>query len=178
MHKTQKSIQADLITKVLLISYLLILIWILLFKFGVQFSYMSERNINLSPFREFYTSAENVDPPQIILNILIFFPLGLYVGILFPKLHFFTKTALFFLVSFFIELFQYILKIGAFDITDIINNTLGGILGFLILKFLIIIFGTSSKAQKIVNWLGILGTALMLLLLVLLKLNMLPIQYQ
>jgi len=67
---------------------------------------------------------------------------------------------------------------GAFDVTDIITNTLGGIFGWIIFKGLDKAFNNSIKAQKFINIIAATGTILMILLLVLLKMNMLPVKYQ
>lgn len=43
---------ANKLTIVLFVIYFIALFWILLFKLGVQFSYMENRQVNLIPFRE------------------------------------------------------------------------------------------------------------------------------
>jgi glycopeptide antibiotics resistance protein len=88
------------------------------------------------------------------------------------------KLFLFSLISLIIEVLQYIFGIGAFDITDIINNTLGGIIGLMIYTGLEKVFGNRTKTQKIINILATIGTVSMILLLFLLKTNRLGIRYQ
>ena len=73
---------------------------------------------------------------------------------------------------------QFILRVGAFDITDIINNTLGGIIGLLIFEAIEKLFNNRVKSQKFITIIAAIGTLLMISLLLLLKLNMLPIRYQ
>jgi glycopeptide antibiotics resistance protein len=161
------------LTKVLFIIYLIALYWILLLKLGVQFSYMANRKANLIPFNEpLILTSEN------ILNVVIFVPLGIYSGILVRRWTFSKKLLFVFLLSLIIEGLQYILRLGAFDVTDIITNTLGGIIGFMIFKGLEKTFNNSVQAQKFINTIAAIGTLLMILLLVLLKMNMLPIRYQ
>jgi glycopeptide antibiotics resistance protein len=77
-----------------------------------------------------------------------------------------------------IEGLQFILRVGAFDITDIITYTLGGIIGLMLFKAIGQVFKNKLKAQKLINRIAALGTFLMTLLLLLLKLNMLPVRYQ
>jgi glycopeptide antibiotics resistance protein len=158
------------LTKVLLLIYLGILTWILIFKLGVQFSYMAERRVNLIPFN-------TIDYTELILNVLIFVPLGIYIGLII-KSKLIKNIFLVFLISFIIESFQFILKIGAFDITDLITNTSGGTLGLFILKIIEKIFANKVKTQKFINIIASISTLFMLLLLILLKLNKLPIRYQ
>jgi glycopeptide antibiotics resistance protein len=161
------------LTQVLFIIYLMAICWILLFKLGVRFSYMGKRSVNLIPFSEsLILDSEN------ILNVLVFVPLGIYAGILFERWVFGKKLLLFFLLSSIVEGLQYILGVGVFDVTDIITNTLGGVVGLIIFKAIDKSFNNSVKAQKFVNIIATTGTVLMILLLVLLKMNMLPVRYQ
>jgi glycopeptide antibiotics resistance protein len=165
--------RSNRLTTLLFIIYLIALYWILLLKLGVRFSYMEERRTNLVPFSEgVILTSEN------ILNLVIFIPLGIYTGILFRKWIFGKKLLFVLLFSLLVEGLQYILRIGAFDITDIITNTLGGITGLIILKGLEKAFNNNFKAQKFINIIALIGTALIIVLLVLLKMNMLPVRYQ
>ena len=161
------------LTNVLFIIYLIALSWILLFKLGVQFSYMRNRSVNLIPFSD----GKN-DVSEIILNVVIFVPLGIYAGVLFKRPTFGIKFFYFFLVSSIFEILQFILRVGAFDITDIITNTLGGIIGLMIFKAIEKLFKNEVKAQKFVNIIAAIGTVLMISLLLLLKMNKLPVRYQ
>ena len=164
---------ADRLTTGLFVIYLMALCWILLFKLGVHFSYMGKRSVNLIPFNgAFVLKSEN------ILNVVVFVPLGIYAGILFEKWIFGKKLLLFFFLSSIIEGLQYILRIGAFDVTDLITNTFGGIIGLMIVETIQKAFNNRMKAQKFINISAATGTIVMLLLLVLLKMNMLPVRYQ
>jgi len=169
---------ANRITITLFISYLIALCWILLFKLGVRFSYMGNRRVNLIPFSEPLILNGKIDVGEIILNVVIFVPLGVYSGILFERWIFGRKLFFLFLISLIVEGLQFILAVGAFDITDIITNTLGGIIGLTIFKAIEKGFNNSVKAQKFINIISAVGTALMILLLLLLKMNMLPVRYQ
>jgi glycopeptide antibiotics resistance protein len=166
------------LTTVLFIIYLIALSWILLFKLGVQFSYMGNRRINLIPFSEPLILNGKIDVGEIILNAVIFVPLGIYAGILFERWIFGKKLFFFFLISLIVEGLQFILAVGAFDITDIITNTLGGIIGLMIFEAIEKAFNNSVKAQKLINIIAAIGTVLIILFLVLLKMNMLPVRYQ
>ena len=159
------------LTSVLFIIYLIVLFWILLFKLGVRFSYMENRIVNLIPFAK-------IDVAEIILNVVIFVPLGIYAGVLFERWGFVKKLFFFFLISLMFEGLQFIFKIGAFDITDIITNISGGIIGSLIFETIEKLFNNSVKSQKFITIIAAIGTALMISLLLLLKLNMLPVRYQ
>lgn len=169
---------ANKLTNVLFVIYLLALYWILLFKLGVRFSYMGNRSVNLIPFSGPLILNGKVDFGEIIMNVIVFVPLGIYTVILFERWTLGRKLSFFILVSLLVEGLQYILAVGAFDITDIITNTSGGIIGLVIFKAVEKTFKNRLKAQKFVNIIAATGTVLMLLLLLLLKMNMLPVRYK
>jgi protocatechuate 3,4-dioxygenase beta subunit len=76
------------------------------------------------------------------------------------------------------EVLRFILKVCAFDITVIITNTLGGIIGLMIFGAIEKVFSDSFKSQNLINMVAALGTVVMISLLLLLKMNMLPVRYQ
>jgi glycopeptide antibiotics resistance protein len=166
-------INSDKLTNSLLVIYLTVLGWIILLKLGVQFSYMEERKINMVPFAHgYYRMMET------IMNVAIFIPLGMYAGVLLRSKFFGFKLLFFFLTSLILEGLQYIFKFGTFDVTDLLTNTTGGIVGYLLYLAFSLLFTTRLKAQKSFNLIFGVGTILIIALLVLLKLNMLPIRYQ
>src|SRR5688572_15762711 len=91
--------KANKLTNTLFIVYILALFWILLLKLGVRFSYMENRSVNLIPFGEPLMSNGKTDLGEIILNVVIFVPLGIYAGIIFKRWTLANKLFLFFLVS-------------------------------------------------------------------------------
>lgn len=171
MNSQKNSTLANKLTALLLIIYSVVLFWIIVLKLNISFSYKGTQNVNLIPFREPLLYNGRIDYNEIFLNILIFVPLGLYVGILFKKLSHAQKIFSFFMVSLLCEVCQFILKIGAFDITDIINNTLGGIIGLVLFQGLTKFFGNAQKAQKLVNIIATIGTIVIVSTLLYLKIN-------
>ena len=108
--------------------YFILLIWLVLFKFSTNFSELpSMRGINLIPF--YYNQETNTHLREVLYNIIVFIPLGAYVHIFKEDWKKVTKCIVVFFVSFLFEVAQFIFAIGASDITDIIGNTLGGIVG-------------------------------------------------
>lgn len=166
------------ITMALFAVYIIALMWILLFKMGVRFSYMGNRELNLIPFREYVLYDGRIDRAGTILNILIFIPLGIYIAILKNNWSIATKIFTCFLFSFAIESLQYLLAIGAFDITDVITNTSGGIIGLVIFYLLRKMLNSNQRAHNLINLIAGAGTLFMIVLLLLLKMNMLPVRYQ
>ena len=87
--------------------------------------------------QEFFSLAQLVDAFDITgISILAFIPLGLYTGLLHPRWPVGAWCLTGLEVSLLFEIIQYILGIGATDITDVITNTTGGILGVLLLLLL------------------------------------------
>jgi len=178
MDNMKENIKATQLTAVLFIVYLIALFWIIVLKLSVHFSYMGNvRMINLIPFSESLILNGKLDFGEIIMNVLIFVPLGIYAGILFKRWIVGKALLLFFLISLICEGFQYILALGVFDITDLIDNTLGGIIGLMIYKGIEKVFKNSVKAQKLINIIATIGTILMIVLLFLLKMDKLWIRY-
>ena len=158
--------KANKLTKVLFVIYLIALFWIIVFKFNLPFSNLGYmRSINLIPFNESLIINGKLDFREIIMNVAIFMPLGIYSGILFEKWTLGKKIFLFSMISLICEVFQFILGVGASDITDIITNLLGGIIGLIIYIGIKKISGNSIKAQKFINIIATIGTVLMILLL-------------
>lgn len=165
------------LTASLMIIYLIVLCWILILKLGVEFSYMSERRFNVVPFKEFFTPGYEVDWGGTIANVIIFIPLGVYVGVLFRLWSFTGKIIFCFMTSLVIEAIQFTLAVGAFDITDIVTNTFGGVVGLILFKVIAGISGNATRAQRLINVIASIATVLMVVLLIMLKMDLLPIKY-
>ena len=89
------------------------------------------RYMRLIPFDD-YNCGREAAFKQIVLNTLMFVPLGILLP-LYKKQNFLSVTLLSFGFSTFIEVFQpFISSVRYSDITDVITNTLGGIIGYLI----------------------------------------------
>ncbi len=166
--------QSKKFTLALFSYYIAVLLWILLLKLGVQFSYMQQRSVNLIPYANYF-KYRKIDPIENILNIFIFIPMGIYVGALFQKWTTVQKFFFFIFFSFVLELSQYILKIGAFDSSDILNNSVGAGIGLFIINNVI---KHIAQWRIYLNLLASLVSLFIFLFLLLLKLNLLPIRYQ
>jgi glycopeptide antibiotics resistance protein len=115
--------------RVLLAVYSAVLLWLLLFKFSVNIAavlHYEHRSVNLVPFsRASGSSGEIVD------NVLVFIPFGLLLGVNCKRLDLWRKLVFVLVFSLTVEVLQYIFAIGASDITDVITNTFGGLIGLL-----------------------------------------------
>lgn len=156
------------ITITLFEVYILLLIWIILFKTSFSVSEIiglsGEKIVNLIPF--YYPTKVNFHLREVIANILIFVPLGIYLKMLDTNS---KKTILYgFIFSILLEVSQFIFKIGAFDITDIITNTLGTILGVFGYLLLEKVFKNKEKIDDVLRMIALVVTILFSLLMVLL----------
>ncbi len=68
---------------------------------------------------------------QIFLNVLMFIPIGFFIGGALKKRNILNVFGIGFLLSFFIELTQLITTRGVFNVDDIIHNVLGCVIGYL-----------------------------------------------
>lgn len=147
------------ITTVLLTIYLIILTWIILLKMQVTTEMLpSIRNINLIPYGQSVIVNGRIDFTEIINNAIAFIPVGVYVAMLKPEWSFIKKVLPSVGISLIYEVLQYVFAIGATDITDVINNTIGGIVGVCVAALCFTMF--KEKAYKVLHTLAIIGTVL------------------
>ena len=127
------------LVKISFVLYFFLLTWIIVFKFRLDITTLRYlRSINLIPFKE-------NELKEIFINIFLFIPYGMYLRELSSKKS--LTVAMVVLTSFLFELLQYILHIGISDITDIMMNTLGGIIGILFISIL----EKKIESSKILN---------------------------
>jgi len=157
-----------MITKILFGIYIFFLLWIILFKLSFSFSQFiglsKEQSINLIPF--YYPAEVNFHLKEVIANIIIFIPLGVYLKMLDVNS---KKVILYGIVfSILLEVSQFIFKIGASDITDLITNTVGTILGVCGYILLERTFKNKEKINDVLIIISLIFTILFLLLIILL----------
>ena len=91
-----------------------------------------DANVNLIPFRDMLKGLAST-----VLNILLFFPMGFLLPVLWKNFRCISKTiGVGFTISLVIELLQ-LLTYRATDINDLMTNTFGTFLGFLLADCLI-----------------------------------------
>jgi glycopeptide antibiotics resistance protein len=97
---------------------------------------------NLVPFKEikrFITHVDVLGVRAVVLNIagnvLAFMPFGTLLPVFSQTLRKCHLTVLYsFELSLIVETIQLVTKVGSFDVDDILLNTLGGLLGYLIFR--------------------------------------------
>ena len=153
----------------LFIVYFLVLTWIILFKMNFSFEdLVSSRSVNLIPFGDSMIVNGRIDIKEIIYNMIVFIPFGIYVCMINDKWSVLKKILSIAGVSLSYEVLQFIFAIGAFDITDLIGNTFGGFIGILIYYFIGKLFKSNQKINKVLNIIALILTVLIVLFLTLL----------
>ena len=153
-------------THILFTIYIFLVIWIILFKLAISVDQLPQfRSINLIPF--YYPNKTAYQIREVLDNLIIFIPFGIYLKFLDID----SKRTVFlgFLFSFSLELSQYIFCIGASDITDLITNTTGALVGVFIYYLLKKIF--KEKTNMIVITLAAIVTILFVSLIIIILIN-------
>lgn len=89
----------------------------------------------------------------LVANIYVFFPLGILLPIIFPKMRKFVNILVAGLAcSFAIEITQFIFKLGYFEFDDLINNTLGTVMGYALLIIVLTLFRKYSPTKAEMIW--------------------------
>ncbi len=148
--------------KVILGVYCLILIWIILLKasftLGEIALLMGNRSLNLIPF--YQQEAIGFLGRETILNIIVFIPFGFYLHILDVSKQ---KAVLYgFFLSLLLETAQFVLSMGASDVTDLITNTLGTAVGVYAYHVTQKIFRNKAKADRVIHVLASVAILLFL----------------
>ena len=129
--------------KLLFLLYIVFLFWFLLFSdwYG-RGGEMREYHYNLELFREirrFWTYREQLGFlafANLAGNVLIFVPFGFFMPMASRSWNrsFFLTVFYSFGISFFVEVFQLLTKVGSFDVDDMLLNTAGGLCGYILPK--------------------------------------------
>jgi len=114
--------------------YLLVLLWLVLFKLsydipGILADYQT-RSLNLIPF----VNLEQTGRGETLSNVVTFIPFGLLLSLNFKRVAQWRLLLAVFVFSVAVETLQFILAIGTTDATDVVTNTLGGLAGLVIYR--------------------------------------------
>lgn len=128
---------------VLFFAYFVVLFYFLFFSEEMGRTYSErEYHYNLIPFHEinrFIHYYEVLGMKAVLLNLVgnvaAFMPFGFFLPVFARRCRTILNTVLYsFELSVLVELIQLITKVGSFDVDDIILNTLGGALGYVVYK--------------------------------------------
>lgn len=126
--------------KVLSVLYIFFLLYFLIFsdwygRTGVSREYQ----YNLVLFKEIKRFIEYREElgafavfTNLFGNILIFMPFGFFISMASRARGFFMTLFYSFGLSLCVEVFQLLTKVGSFDVDDLLLNTIGGVLGYIL----------------------------------------------
>lgn len=126
--------------KIMFVLYIFFLLYFLIFsdwygRTGVS----SEYRYNLVLFKEikrFIEYREDLGAFAVFTNlfgnILIFVPFGFFISMASTARGFFMTLFYSFGLSLCVEVFQILTKVGSFDVDDLLLNTIGGVLGYIL----------------------------------------------
>lgn len=124
-----------------------------------------ERSINLIPLRGIISFLSGNDLvsnrdsanvlhafaiSNLVGNIVIFVPLGVYITSFTKNKGVWKNTLLIMLVSILVEIIQVIFRFGIGDIDDIILNSIGGSVGVLIYRLMLLMCKDDLKVRRII----------------------------
>ena len=151
------------LTIALFVVYMLLLVGIILFKLPFYSEKISDgiRVINPIPLQGSFDENGVIILREIIDNILLFIPLGIYICMLKSEWSFIKKVLPIICLTIAFEAIQFIFAMGRSDITDVLGNTLGGMIGIGIYALLFKIF--KNRTVKVVNIIALVVTVCVVL---------------
>ena len=157
MRKSDKKMR--MFGKILFILYLVVTLYAMFFSESLDRTMVSdEYRYNLVLFKEInrfwrmkHTYGWQITIMNLAGNVAFFMPFGF----LLPSMsrekivnNFVSVTLLTMVFSMLIETAQLVLKVGAFDVDDIFLNTVGGLLGYIVLKIMKLFKQRRKKRRK------------------------------
>lgn len=118
----------------LLAAYMILLVWIVVFKLQQPSVGPADAlTLKLVPFIAADGLGSNA-PRELLANVIIFVPLGVLLGAMAPKVPWWTKACAIVAVSVALECAQFALAVGASDLTDVLMNGAGGLIGLVLVE--------------------------------------------
>lgn len=127
--------------KICFVLYIGFIIYFLIFSdwYGRTTTGMEEYHYNLILFKEikrFWEYRHQVGLfamfTNLFGNVLIFMPFGFFMPMASRYRSFFSTLFWSFGLSLGVEVFQLVSKVGCFDVDDLLLNTIGGVLGYIV----------------------------------------------
>ncbi|MGN7701632.1 VanZ family protein [Cellulosimicrobium sp. 22601] len=157
--------------RVVLGLYVLVLVWVVLLKIhtGDLGDLVGRRSVNLVPMGG--TASGGLGSRELAVNVLVFVPLGVLVLLAARQRRFARMLLLVVGVSVVFEVVQYVAGIGASDVTDVLTNTAGGLVGMGLAWLGLRVLGDHARRRVLValvvvlvalaagffTWLGVTG---------------------
>ena len=135
----RKRTQYRILGKILFVLYIIFVFYFLLISeiYG-RTGEMQEYHYNLVLFREikrFWNYRRQLGifatATNLLGNVLIFLPFGFFMAMASKYRSFLSTLVYSFALSLTVEISQLFMKVGCFDVDDLVLNTIGGMLGFI-----------------------------------------------
>lgn len=149
--KRKYQILHDLLLYSVFALYLLVLFALLFMK------KQSFRSVSLVPFRSIaeYLSDDvlrrSFALSNLLGNIVLFIPLGGYLTLFNRNKRVYTNVLRILVISAAAEVLQYLFRVGATDIDDVILNGLGGFLGVAAYRVLLLVFKDTDRVRTAIE---------------------------
>jgi glycopeptide antibiotics resistance protein len=151
------SSKARTLTVSLFAIYGVLLIGLVLAKFPFRYDLSpTGRELNLIPFTGLFSNFGAFHLSEVVQNIAIFIPFGIFISMLTRGWSFGKKLLPIIATTVGFEVIQFISGTGRADITDVADNVLGGVIGLVIYLAAARVWGT--KAHRTLNVAGIVFT--------------------
>lgn len=157
MEERKKKKLLHKIELLLFVAYVAMLCYFLFFAENLDRNFVDRTyHYNLIPFKEikrFWTYRYNLNAWLVMLNlvgnVVAFIPFGTFLPVLFQKCrNFFLTVLLSMEFSLCVEIIQLLGKVGIFDVDDIILNTLGGLLGYVLYWLFSLVWRKINETEK------------------------------
>ena len=152
----KKRTQYRILGKILFVIYIIFVFYFLLISevYG-RTSEMQEYHYNLVLFQEikrFWNYREQLGAfatvTNLFGNVLIFLPFGFFMPMA-SKHRSFLNTSFYSLaLSLIVEISQLFMKVGCFDVDDLLLNTIGGMLGYIVFSICNVTRRNYAKKKK------------------------------
>lgn len=139
----------------------MLLVWIVLFKLEVPYvGSAGVRPVKLIPFVSDGVNGHSA-PSEVVANLLLFVPFGIYLRLVTPSWPWWKATGVVAVSSLVLEIAQYVLAVGSADVTDLLVNTAGGLVGLGV--FAVLRRRLKGRTVRVMARACLIGTGLALL---------------
>ena len=152
----RKRTQYRILGKILFVLYIIFVFYFLLISeiYG-RTGEMQEYHYNLVLFREikrFWNYRRQLGifatATNLLGNVLIFLPFGFFMAMASKYRSFLSTLVYSFALSLTVEISQLFMKVGCFDVDDLLLNTIGGMLGFITVAVCNVIRRSYAKKKR------------------------------
>lgn len=144
----------------LFLVYLALLTWVVMWKLELPWIGGGVRNVKLTPFVAGSNGDGASQPIEAWANLLLFVPFGVYLRLVAPGSSRWLVPASALVTSAALESAQFVLAVGRTDVTDVIANTAGAVVGMVVVA--LVQRGIGTPARRLLTSACTVGTTLAL----------------